>query len=287
MALSSTTAKVVAFSLPLLCAACNYVGPGRGEAPLRIGVDFTYPPFQMLVKMAPGTEVAPDGLHKEIDGSIWEMDGVSVRLAEALAKDLDRRLEIHAMPFRDLIPALQEGRIDLIVSSLSITEKRRDLIDFSDPYVHTGLAMLVRYNSPIDSLDDLRMPGRKVIVRQGTSSFEFAKSQLPATPLDVIQESGLGEQMVMDDPDAAFINDELMLWRMHRRLPARTKVLAKLLTNEFWGIGIHRGDGAMRSRVNAFLARFRAEQGFQQLSDRYLSDEEAFLKGAKQPLLFL
>ena len=276
--------RLIALALAVLCTACD--SRLRDKAPLRVGMDFTYPPFQMFVKMAPGSEVPPDGLHKQIDGAIWEMDGVSVRLAEALAKDLHRPLQIVAMPFRDLIPALKSGRTELIISSLSITENRRTQIDFSDPYIHTGLAMLVRYNSRIESLDDLRKPGRRVIVRQGTSSCEFMKRKLPEAPVETIQESGVAERMVMDDPDATFINDELMLWRMHRRLPGRTRVVAKLLDEEFWGIGLRTGDAAMRGRVNGFLAKFRAEGGFQRLSEKYLAEEQKFLASEKQPSLF-
>ncbi len=276
--------QFLALVVMVLIAGCGPVS--REKSPLRVGMDFTYPPFQMFVKMAAGTAVRPDNLHKEIDGAIWEMDGVTVKLAEALAKDFNRPLEIVAMPFRDLIPALKTGRIEMIASSLSITDKRRETIDFSEPYVRTGLAMLVRYNSPVKSVDDLRQPGRKVIARQGTSSHEFVKARLPDVQLEVIQESGVAERMVMDDPDAAFINDELMLWRMHRRLPARTRVLAQMLNEECWGIGVRKGDDELRAKVNGFLARFRAEGGFQTLSDRYLAEEQKFLANEGQPSLF-
>jgi polar amino acid transport system substrate-binding protein len=236
--------------------------------------------------MKPDSGTKPDGLHKEIDGAMWEIDGVSVKLADALAKDLGRPLKIVTMQFRDLIPALKSGRIELIVASMTITEKRRKNIDFSDPYVHTGLGMLVRDNSEIQSLEDLEKGGRRALVRQATSAEEFVKRRMPNVKLEVIQESGMGERTVMGDTEAAFINDQLLLLRIQKLLAHRTRVLPKLLNEEYWGIGIRKGNEGMRVRVNAFLSRFRAEGGFQRLADSYLSVEQKFLAEQKLPPLF-
>ena len=277
-------ARVLAFILAMLTAACGR--EDGNKAPLRVGMDFTYPPFQMFRKMPPGPPVATDGLHRPLDGSMWEMNGVSVQLADALAKDLGQPLQIVAIPFRDLIPALRSGRIDLIVSSLSITDKRREQMDFSDLYVRTGLAMLVRHNSPIASLDDLSKPGRKALVRQSTSSHEYVKSRLASDSIEALQESGIAERMVMEDPDAAYVNDQLMLWHMHQRLPTRTRIIPKLLNDESWGIGIRKGDDAMRRRVNAFLSKFRADGGFRRISDRFLAEEQKFLSDEGLPPFF-
>jgi len=270
----------------LLLSGCPRVESSHGT--LRVGMDFTYPPFQMFRELRPGTPRTPgeDYKYKEIDGATWEKKGVSVEIADALAKELQRPLVISALPFRDLVSALQAGRIDLIISSLSITDERRKWIDFSDPYAQTGLAMLVRNNSTIQSLDDLRKPGYKAIVRQSTSAQEFLQGRLPPDRIEVIQESGVGERMAMDDERVAFINDQLMLLRMHSRLPTRTKVLWDLLNREQWGIGIRKGDDALRLQVNAFLAKYRAAGGFQELSTRYLKDAQAFLASEHQPPIF-
>ena len=104
---------------------------GKGVA-LRVGMDLSYPPFEMQDKAG-------------------MPDGVGVRLAEALAARLGRPLKIVPMEFSGLIPALKTGNIDIILSSMTATEERAQSIDFSNPYAHTGLALLVRKDSDIQN----------------------------------------------------------------------------------------------------------------------------------------
>jgi polar amino acid transport system substrate-binding protein len=276
--------RLIVVALAILFAACDRTGASKGA--LRVGMDLTYPPFQMFVEMPAGSNVTPDALHKQIDGVIWEIDGASVKLAEALAKDLGRPLEIVTMKLQDLIPALNSGRIDVIVASMSITEKRRELIAFSEPYAQTGLGMLVMKSSPIQSLEDLKKPGCKVVVRKSTTGEEFARNQLSDVRCEVVQENAQCVRHVMDDPNAAFVYDYLSLWKVQKRLPGRTRVIPKLLDQESWGIGVRKTEPATLQRVNAFLAKFRAAGGFQQLTEKYLPEEQKFLAEQGLPPLF-
>jgi len=95
---------------------------------LRVGMDLNYPPFEM-------------------QDHAGEAAGISVELARALAAHLGRPLEIVPMDFSGLIPALKSGNLDLIISSMTATEERRKSILFSEPYAHTGLALLVGKSS--------------------------------------------------------------------------------------------------------------------------------------------
>src|SRR5436190_21161101 len=107
-------------------------------------MELTYPPFNMFKEMPAGTPLKSDSLHKVLDGMVWEIDGVWVRVADALAADLGRPLTIVPMTHIELIQALKDERIDVIVASMTITEKRRqEDCAFSDPYARTGLGILV------------------------------------------------------------------------------------------------------------------------------------------------
>jgi polar amino acid transport system substrate-binding protein len=93
-------------------------------APLRVGMDLSYPPFETI---------GPDG----------KPSGISVDLARALGADLGRAVEIENIPFTGLIPALKSGKIDLIISSMTATPERSKTVAFSEPYLTTGLSALV------------------------------------------------------------------------------------------------------------------------------------------------
>src|SRR3954471_16534513 len=96
--------------LVLFLAGCS---PKPKE--LVVGMDLSYPPFETI-----------DSSGKPL--------GVSVELAKALADYLHEPLRIENMPFVGLVPALQNGNIDCVISSMTDTPKRREAISFSDPY---------------------------------------------------------------------------------------------------------------------------------------------------------
>jgi polar amino acid transport system substrate-binding protein len=100
------------------------------HAQLRVGMELAYPPFEMT----------------DTNG---QPAGVSVELARALGQSLGREVEIVNLPFAGLIPSLQTHKIDLIISSMTATPERAESIAFSDPYLHTGLCLLVGRNSPV------------------------------------------------------------------------------------------------------------------------------------------
>ena len=75
--------------------------------------------------------------------------GVSVDLANALGESLHRKVVIRNIRFDGLIPELKTGGVDLIISSMTATPKRAEEIDFSDPYLRTGLCLLVGAKSGI------------------------------------------------------------------------------------------------------------------------------------------
>ncbi|HEY8960696.1 MAG TPA: transporter substrate-binding domain-containing protein, partial [Luteolibacter sp.] len=149
-------------ALALLLTACQKPGSSNSQQgePLRVGMELTYPPFEMQ------------------DDS-GKPDGAGVKLAEALATDLGRPLRIVPMEFSGLIPALKSGSVDLVLSSMTATDERRQSIDFSEPYAHTGLALLVGKNSDVRSIDDLKSPGRKVAVKSATTGESWAAGHLP------------------------------------------------------------------------------------------------------------
>src|SRR6201990_3397321 len=113
-------------------------------------MEMSFPPFEML------------------DAS-GQPAGVSVDMARAMGKALNRPVRFENIPFDGLIPSLKTGKIDVIISSLTMTEDRKKSIDFSDPYLKMGLAILVKKNSDIQSVSDVDKPNRSVAVKKGTT----------------------------------------------------------------------------------------------------------------------
>ena len=240
----------------------------RSEDPpvIRIGMDLSYPPFEMLDR----------------SGS---PDGVSVRIAEALANHLGRELKIVPMDFSGLIPALQTGNIDLVLSSMTATEERRGSIDFSDPYAFTGLALLVSTKSDIQSIKDLHRPGRILTAKTATTGQSWITRHLPDAKLVVFEDPSACVMEVAQGRADAFIYDQLSIHHHAQENPDTTRAILAPFVEESWAIGIAKGNDTLRSQVNDFIARFREKKGFELLGDRYLKEEKSFLEKQGVPFI--
>jgi polar amino acid transport system substrate-binding protein len=241
--------------------------PALASEPLRVGMELSYPPFEMTDPAGKPT-------------------GVSVRLAAALAKDLGRELVIENIAFDGLIPALKTKKIDCIISSMTATPERAKSIAFSEPYLKTGLALLVSETSPVTSAADLDARGRVVAVKKGTTGHQYAATTLKQARLLVLDKESAAIMEVAQGKADAFIYDSLSVYRSHMRHRKTTRALLHPFREETWAVGLRRGDDALRGEVNAFLEAFRSGGGFEELGDEFLSDEKAYFKAEGIPFYF-
>jgi polar amino acid transport system substrate-binding protein len=248
---------LLAALLACLFAACGK-GPARNE--LVVGMDLSYPPFETI---------NPEG----------EPTGVSVDLARSLGEYLGRPVRIENIPFVGLIPSLQTGKIDCVISSMTDTPERRESISFSDPYLTIGLAMLVGKNSGITDLATADAPGKTIAVRQGTTGQVWATAHIKKAGLVVLDRESYAVLEVIQGKADAFIYDQMSVWQNWQRNPTTTTALLQPLDKEYWAVGLKKGDTALLGQVNAFLKEFRAAGGFDKLGDKYLgAQKEAFKK---------
>ncbi|MEM0966172.1 MAG: transporter substrate-binding domain-containing protein [Verrucomicrobiota bacterium] len=227
--------------------------------PLRVGMELSYPPFEMT----------------DAEGN---PAGVSVEIAEALGEYLDRPVRIVNIPFQGLIPALRTGKIDLVLSSMTRTEERARAIDFSNPYLTTGLTLLVGNDSGIDSINDLS-DGKVVAVKQGTTGHLYATQNLPGVRLLVLEKESVAVLEVVQGKADAFIYDQMSTFKNWQRHQETTNALLDPFRKEYWAIGVRKGNKALLEEVNRFLAYYEETGGFERLGDRYLAEQkEAFAK---------
>lgn len=251
---------------PLLAlTGCSGKPEGDGE-PLRVGMELSYPPFEMQDKSG-------------------KPDGVSVKLAEALARHLNRPLQIVPMDFSGLILALKTGNIDLIISSMTATDERRQSIDFSDPYAFTGLALLVGKYSDVQSIDDLQKPTRTVAVKAATTGEAWAIANMPQVKRVVFENQTACVLEVIQGRADGFIYDQLSIYQYAQQNQETTRPLLNPFVEEAWAIGLAKGNDALKAKVNEFLVEFREDGGFSKLGDEYLKEQKEFLEQAGIPFM--
>jgi polar amino acid transport system substrate-binding protein len=257
--------RLLPSTIGLLCfwLACS----PRSDQKVIVGMELAYPPFEMT-----DTQGRPTG--------------VSVDLAHALGKHLVKEIEIQNIPFDGLIPALKTRKIDLIISSMTATPERAQSIDFSEPYLKTGLCLLVGKNSSIQSIQDLDQPGKVVATKLGTTGHLYATRNVKRAQARVLEQESMCVLEVVQGKADAFIYDQMSTfknWQIHQDT---TRAILKPFQQESWAIGVRKGNLELLQKVNAFLKDFHARGGFEELGDRYLKEQKEAFRRMGVPFYF-
>ncbi len=253
--------------LVLMAFLCFPACSPKPATRLAVGMELNYPPFEM---------VNPSG----------QPAGISVEMAEAFGRFLGRNIQIQNIPFDGLIPALKTGKIDLIISSMTETPERAQSLDFSEPYVRTGLCMLVNKRAGIKSVEQADQPGISIAVKQGTTGQLYAQNHLKRARLLVLDKEDACVLEVVQGKAQAFIYDQMSIFKHWQRHQDTTVALLKPFQPEAWAIGIRKGNEGLKAQVNAFLSAFRDQGGFERLGDKYLKEQKDAFKRLGIPFYF-
>ena len=120
----------------------------------------------------------------ETKNSDGELVGFDIDMVRELAKDLDMEIRFEEMEFTGLIPSLLNGKIDVIVSGMTATEKRAKKVTFSESYFQTKLCLLVHKDSGIEKPADAN--GKTIVVKQGTTGQMNVKTLFPDAKIEVL-----------------------------------------------------------------------------------------------------
>ena len=234
---------------------------------LIVGMELNYPPFETVDRQG-------------------HPSGISVELATQLAKFVHRDVRIENIPFDGLIPALKTGRIHLIISSMTETPERARSIDFSDPYLRTGLCLLVNKAASIQSIADADNPNVTIAVKQGTTGQVYARDHLKSAHLLVLDKEDACVVEVMQNKAQGFIYDQMSIFKHWQQHQDTTRALLQPFQEERWAIGIRPGEAQLKSDVNAFLKEFKGNGGFDKLGQKYLADQKAAFQKLGIPFYF-
>lgn len=251
------------------CSKKNTAAVQSDKKELVVGMELAYPPFEMTDQKGNPT-------------------GISVDLAYALGKYLGRDVRIENMAYNGLIPSLMTGKIDIILSSMTITEERKESIDFSDPYAKAYLSLLINKNSPIQKFEDLNVEGRKIAVKKGTTGHIYAEKNLPNCEIMVFDKESACVLEVVQGKADAFMYDQMTIYKNWKQNPDTTRALLKPFQKdlEYWGIGLRKDDTELRDQINAFLKEYKENGGFDELSMKYLAEQKKTFDELGIPFFF-
>jgi len=239
------------------------------DKPLVVGMELQYPPFEMSDKNG-------------------KPSGVSVDLAYALGKYLGREVKIENIAWDGLIPSLKTKKVDLIISSMTITEQRKKTIDFSIPYSQSSLAILTNPTSGVKSIDDLNKKGKVLAVKKGTTGHLYAAKYLKNAELLIFDKENAAVLEVIQKKADGFIYDQLTIYKNYSKHKKTTVALLKPFqkTPEYWGAAIKKGNTKLKKQVDAFITQAKKDGTFDKLSKKYLTEARATFDELGIPFFF-
>lgn len=226
--------------------------------PLRIGVAGHYPPV----------------VFRQADG--W--GGIEIDLAVRLADRLGRPLEVVPTRRDQLIPALLNNRYDIIMSGMTITDARKIRIDFSEPYLRSGLYALLRaddakkYRRAADVINAhanvgvvVGTTGDTFLQREMRNAARWGVSKPSAAPFE------LGNHRI-----DLFIHDAPSVMWLASEHESELVALQAFLDTEYLGWGIRRSDSVLLQQVNSVLAEWKADGTLEQVLKHWLPYQKDF-----------
>lgn len=228
-----------------------------GARTLRVAMELAYPPF-------------------ETKDDAGNPSGVSVTFMQDFADAYGYDLQIDNISFDGLIPSLQTGKADAVMSSITITPEREEEVDFTDPYAMAQLAILAGAESGVEQAEDLNQADKTVAVKTGSTGDVYATKNLAnAQILRLADESACVTEVAQGRADG-FLYDQLTIYRNNLANPDTTRaVFIPFQDPEAWGIAVASGNDDLREELNAFIAESKENGEFDRLTEQYLADEKA------------
>jgi polar amino acid transport system substrate-binding protein len=218
-----------------LAALGSNIAHAQGNV-LRVGTDATFPPM----------EFSENG----------KRTGFDVDLVEAIGKKLGKPVEWVDIDFKGLIPGLVSHRFDMAVSAIYITDERKKVVDFTEPYYAGGLVAMVKDGSSIKKLSDL--DGKKVTVQVGTKSVGFLQEHYPKVQrVEVEKNQEMFNLVDIGRADAA-VNGKPAAYQYVRTRPG-LHVLPEQLTTEEYGMALRKDEPELTKAVNGAIAQLKAD----------------------------
>ncbi|HEY8371358.1 MAG TPA: basic amino acid ABC transporter substrate-binding protein [Pseudonocardiaceae bacterium] len=196
--------------------------------------------------------------------------GFDVDLVDLVAKELGVQQKIIDTPFEGIQSGedLNTGKCDLAAAGITITEVRKQNMDFSDPYFEATQALLVKKGSGIDSLEALR--GKKLGVQLSTTGEEYATQNRDTYGYETVQFEDLAllETAVKTGQVDAAINDNGVLLDFAKENPD-VEVSAEFDTGEQYGIGVRKGNDALRNKINEVLRKAKESGEYDRIYEKW------------------
>lgn len=245
-------AAIVAAALPLTLAACG--GGGDDESKVVIGTKFDQPGLGL----------------KNPDGT---MSGFDVDVATYVAEQLGyapEDIEWKEAPSGQRETLIQNGQVDYIAATYSITDARKEKVAFAGPYLITGQSLLVRAdNSDIVGAESLEN-NKKLCSVTGSTPAQRIKDKYPGVQLQQYDTYSACVEALKTGAIDAVTTDEVILAGYAAQSPGTFKIVGEPFSEERYGIGVKKDDTELRTKINDAITKMVTDGAWKEAFDKNL-----------------
>lgn len=210
------------------------------------------------------------------DPATGKVEGFDIDIAKAIAKKVlgdENKIELKEVTSKTRIPMLRNGEIDAIIATMTVTEERKKEVDFSDIYFMAGQSFLVKKDSPINGIADIKK-GVKVVTAKGSTSAANIRAKAPdATVLEFENYAEAFTALKAGQGDA-LTTDNALLYGMAKQDP-NFRVTEGAFTEEPYGIAIKKGDQEFVKVVNDTLKELKQSGEYDKIYGKWIGTKPA------------
>ena len=247
---SSSVASSVASS-----AASSTAASGAAElttvmaGKLTMATNATFPPYEMTTDSG-------------------DIEGIDVDTAKAIAEKLGLELQVDDMEFDAALLSVQQGKADIAMAGITVTDERKAVMAFSDSYATGIQSIIVPEGSDIASPDDLA--GKKIGTQRGTTGYIYCTDDFGEDSV-VAYDNGLTAVQALNNGQVDAVVIDNAPAKEYVAANPGLKVLETSYAEEDYAIGMNKDNTALVEAVNAALEELKADGTLQSIVDKYIT----------------
>ena len=245
---SSTASSTASSAASSTSAAAELTTVEAGK--LTMATNATFPPYEMTTDSG-------------------EIEGIDVDTAKAIAEKLGLELQIDDMDFDAALLSVQQGKADIVMAGVTVTDERKAVKDFSDSYATGIQSIIVPEGSDITSPDDLA--GKKIGTQRGTTGYIYCSDDFGDDAVVAYDDGLTAVQALKNGQVDAVVIDNAPATEYVAANPGLV-ILDTSYAEEDYAIGMAKGS-ALEDAVNAALEELKADGTLQSIVDKYITAE--------------
>ena len=222
------------------------------DGKLHMATNAAFPPYE---------SVADDG----------SFEGIDVEIAGKIAEKLGLELVVDDMDFGSVVTSVQSGKEDIAMAGLTVTDERKENVDFSDSYATGVQTVIVPIDSDIETIDDLQ--GKLIGCQESTTGYIYCSDDYGEDMVTAFPNGANAIQALLSGKVDAVVIDSQPAQEFVAQNAGELKMLGTDYVTEDYAIGISKDNTALRDAVNNALKELIDDGTVQSILDKYIKAE--------------